>query len=67
MALAGAEHITIVNIPQDEKLATSLVELLRNKTEAKAEYVPWTDAFKVPEGCDILINATTHRALSQCK
>ncbi len=57
-ALAGAKHITIVNIPQDEKLAASLIELLKTKTGAAAEYIPWTDAFKVPLDCDILINAT---------
>ena len=52
-ALAGAKHITIVNIPQDEKLAASLIELLKTKTGAAAEYIPWTDAFKVPLDCDI--------------
>ena len=56
MALSGAEHITIVNI--HEKKAMSLVELLRNKTEAKADYVPWTESYKIPKDCDILINAT---------
>ena len=58
MALAGAEHITIVNIPQDEKLAYSLMEVLEKQTETTAEYVPWTDQFKVPPEAEILINAT---------
>ncbi len=58
MALAGAEHITIVNIPQDEKMALSLIGLLKAETEAEAEYVPWNESYKVPGNCDILINAT---------
>ncbi len=58
MALAGAEHITIVNIPQDEKMALSLIELLKAETKAEAEYVPWNESYKVPENCNILINAT---------
>ena len=58
LALANASHITIVNIPQDEKMAISLVNLLNNKTKAEAEYTPWTGKYKVPEETQILINAT---------
>ena len=32
LAMAGAKHITIVNIPQDEKMAKSLVDILNKKT-----------------------------------
>ncbi len=29
------------------------------KTPAQAEFVAWTDAYRVPEGADLLINATS--------
>jgi len=58
MALAGAKHITIVNIPKDEKMALSLIEILKKETEAHAEYVAWDGAYKVPTEAEILINAT---------
>jgi shikimate dehydrogenase len=58
LSVAGAKHITIVNIPQDEKMAKSLVDLLNNKTNTAADYVPWNGAYQVPEDIDILINAT---------
>lgn len=58
MALAGASHITIVNIPQDEKMALSLVELLNSETEAEAVYTAWEGDYKIPEDTEILINAT---------
>lgn len=58
LALAGAEHITIVNIPQDEKMALSLVELLIEKTDTDADYVPWDKPYAIPAETEILINAT---------
>jgi len=58
LAMAGAQHITIVNIPQDEKMAESLVDILNTKTKTKAEYIPWTGDYKVPAEAHILINAT---------
>lgn len=58
MAMAGAKHITIVNIPRDEKMALSLVELLNKETDAAADYVPWDGKYKVPAETEILINAT---------
>ncbi len=58
LALAKAAHISIVNIPQDEAMALSLVETLRLKTGVSAEYIAWEDAFCVPESTDVLINAT---------
>jgi shikimate dehydrogenase len=59
LAIAGARRITIVNIPQDEKLAKSLVETLKNNTKVEVHYVPWLDAYKVPSNTDILVNATS--------
>ena len=58
MALAGARKISIVNIPQDEKLALSLIDVLTGKTPAEAVYIPWEGKFKVPDDTEILINAT---------
>ena len=58
MALAGTQHITIVNIPADEKLALDLVGILNGKTGAEAEYVPWDHAYSIPADTDILVNAT---------
>lgn len=59
LALAGARHLTIVNIPKDMALGESLVKILKENTKVKVDYVPWVDAFKIPEGTDILVNATS--------
>lgn len=55
-ALAGAKHITIIN--RDAERGGALVELLSRKTPAEAEYLPWTAAVRIPDGTDILVNAT---------
>jgi len=59
LALAGATHLTIVNIPKDMALGESLVGILRENTKVAVDYVPWVGAFKVPAGTDILVNATS--------
>ena len=38
--------------------AEPLVALLKEKTKAKSELVVWPHSFRVPEGADIVINAT---------
>lgn len=58
LTMAKAEHITIVNIPKDEAMALSLVDLLNEKTGTKAEYHPWDGPYQVPAETQILINAT---------
>lgn len=55
-ALAGASRITVVNRTRDRGQA--LVRTLLDHTDAGAEYLPWTHQLAVPEGTDILINAT---------
>ena len=55
-ALAGAKQINVVNRTQDR--GVGLVDTLRSHTEARAEYLPWGHQLPVPEGTDILINAT---------
>lgn len=59
LALAGAKRLTIVNIPKDMALGEGLVKILKEKTKVAVDYVPWVEAFKVPEGTDILVNATS--------
>jgi shikimate dehydrogenase len=58
LAVAGAKHMNIVNIPQDRGMADSLVSLLNERTEATAEHVEWVSDYCVPEDVDILVNAT---------
>jgi shikimate dehydrogenase len=57
LALAGAANITIVN--RSPERGAELARLLVEKTPAQAQYVPWMDAYRVPEGTDILVNATS--------
>jgi shikimate dehydrogenase len=57
LALAGAAHITVVNRTSDR--GQPLVELLRSKTPAQAEFVPWQGPYTVPASADILVNATS--------
>jgi shikimate dehydrogenase len=56
-ALAGASHITIANIERER--GEALVKLINERTPAKAEFVFWDQAFQVPAGTDIFINATS--------
>ncbi|MGE5601540.1 MAG: shikimate dehydrogenase [Nitrososphaerales archaeon] len=57
LALAGAANITIVN--RSPERGAELAKLLSEKTQARAQYAPWMDAYRVPEGTDILVNATS--------
>lgn len=56
-ALAGAASIIIVN--RDETRGRAVAGLIAKKTPATSTYVPWTGDFSVPEGTDVLINATS--------
>jgi shikimate dehydrogenase len=55
--LAGAGPITIVN--RDQKRGAELVTLLNEKTPADAEFAPWDGTYRVPEGTDVVVNATS--------
>lgn len=57
LALAGTEHIIIVN--RDEKRGQELVALLNSKTDCTAEYRSWHETYSIPEGTDVLVNATS--------
>lgn len=56
-ALAGATDITIVN--RSSERGQNLADLLNNKTNAKAGFVPWEGDVQIPEGTDVVINATS--------
>lgn len=57
LALAGAKKIIIVNRSEDRGKA--VVSLLNDKTPTDAEYVCWDGEYQIPEGTDIVINATS--------
>ena len=57
LALAGAAEITIVN--RNEARGWELVALLLNHTPVRATYQPWTDHLAIPDGTDVLVNATS--------
>lgn len=57
VALAGATKITIVNRSTDR--GTELVNLLREKVNVEADFVPWEGDYSVPDGTDVVINATS--------
>jgi shikimate dehydrogenase len=56
-ALAGAAAITVVN--RDPRRGQTLVDLVNERTPARAELVVWEETFRVPEGTEILANATS--------
>jgi shikimate dehydrogenase len=57
LALAGAAQITVVN--RQPARGHALVDLLNEKTPVKAGFVPWERTFELPEGIDVLVNATS--------
>ena len=57
VALAGATGITIVNRSEDR--GTELVELLREKVRVAAQFVRWEGDYSIPDGTDVVINATS--------
>ena len=66
MALAGCAQITVVN--RDEKRGRELEALFSGKLreavkamgrDLSVTYVPWRGDFRVPEGTEILVNATS--------
>ncbi len=57
LALAGATKIVVVN--RGVERGQTLVDLLNAKTAAKATFVPWEGAFAIPDGTDVVVNATS--------
>ncbi len=56
-ALAGVCSITVVN--RSAERGRELAALLNEKTEADTEFTSWTGDYHVPEGTDIVVNATS--------
>ena len=56
-ALAGASAITIVN--RDPARGREIVALLNERTPARAAFVGWNGTYRVPDGTDIVVNATS--------
>ncbi|GBR02965.1 shikimate dehydrogenase (NADP(+)) [Gluconacetobacter liquefaciens] len=56
LGLAGAAHITIVN--RNLAQADTIAALVRDNTGSDASAVAWDGAVTVPDGIDIVINAT---------
>ena len=57
LALAGVAQIIVVN--RSRVRGEELANLLNAKTPARADYAPWEGTFCVPEGTDIVIQATS--------
>ena len=57
LALAGAKRVTVVN--RDAERGRSVVELLNSRTSTQAELVPWSQTYGIPDGADIVVNATS--------
>jgi shikimate dehydrogenase len=57
LALAGARSVTVFN--RGEQRGRELVGLLAQKTGVRAEFVPWRGDQDLPEGTDVVINATS--------
>lgn len=56
-ALAGARNITIVN--RTPERGQELARVVDSHTPSNARFMPWTENFVIPEGTDIVINATS--------
>ncbi|MEE3368444.1 MAG: shikimate dehydrogenase [Planctomycetota bacterium] len=57
LGLSGVEHITLVN--RTEQRGQDLVDLLNQKVEVHADLTIWDGDYQVPEGTDVVINATS--------
>ena len=57
LALAGAQHITILN--RSVERGEGLTELLRTKTPVQVIFKPWQGTCSIPGDTDILVNATS--------
>jgi len=57
VALAGAKSIVIVN--RDPTRGEELVALINSRTKSEATFRQWAGMFEIPEGIDIVVNATS--------
>ncbi len=63
-ALAGAVKVMIIN--RDETRGKELADLLKSRTEAEAQFIPFLQGVDIPEGTDILVNATSIGLYPDC-
>jgi len=56
-ALAGATSVTIVN--RDARRGEELARVVTAGTGVPATYVPWARTYAVPDGADVVVNATS--------
>lgn len=56
LALAGAEHINIIN--RSEARGTELASAVSERTNASASYIRWTPKVRIPEKTNILVQCT---------
>ena len=57
LALAGAAQLTIVN--RNPERGQALASLLNEQTATRADYATWDQAYHVPVGSEIVVNATS--------
>ena len=57
LALAGARGVTVVN--RDRGRGEALAALIDARTPARGEFAPWDGEYRLPEGTDVLVNATS--------
>jgi shikimate dehydrogenase len=57
LVLAGAARVTVAN--RDRERGETLVRLLADRTGTEAAYLPWDGDLAIPEGTDIVVNATS--------
>jgi len=57
LGLAGAKSMMIVNRKLEK--AQNIADLIRETTICQANAVGWTDTIRIPEGVDIVVNATS--------
>jgi shikimate dehydrogenase len=55
-ALAGTASIAVIN--RNTRRGEALAEVIRQNTKADTRFIPWDGPARVPEGTDIVINAT---------
>ncbi len=57
LALSGIGEIIIAN--RDKSKGETLVNLINDKTNAKASFISWDNTLDIPSDCDMIINATS--------
>jgi shikimate dehydrogenase len=57
LALAGVAHVTVLN--RDPGRGQELAQLVNDKTQASADFVPWDRTFALSARTDLLVNATS--------